>query len=73
MDKWPQAILKTARRGVGIIWLVPAVAALIGGWMALQAYTDRGPTVILTFQSTEGLEPGQTRIRVKNVDMGKMF
>lgn len=72
MDELPEPILKSGRWRLSIIWLIPAVAAIIGGWMAFQAYAERGPTVILTFQSAEGLEPGQTRIRVKNVDMGKV-
>ncbi len=72
MDELPDPLVKSGRWRISIIWLIPAVAALIGGWMALQAYTDRGPTIILSFLSAEGLEPGQTRIRVKNMDMGKV-
>jgi paraquat-inducible protein B len=72
LDGLPEPILKTGRWRLSIIWLIPAVAALIGGWMAFRALALRGPTVVVTFQSGEGLEAGQTRIRVKDVNMGKV-
>lgn len=72
MDEVPEPVVKVGKWRISIIWLIPAVATLIGGWMAFKAYTDRGPTVILTFQSADGLEPGQTRIRIRDVDMGKV-
>lgn len=72
MVELPLPKLKKGRWRLSIIWLIPAVAALIGSWMAFQSFAERGPTVTLTFQSGEGLEPGQTRIRVRSVDVGKV-
>jgi paraquat-inducible protein B len=61
------------RRGrPSLVWLIPAVAALIGSWMAIKALAGRGPTITITFHSAEGLEPGQTRIRHKGVEIGKL-
>ena len=71
-DELPEVIVRKGRWRFSIIWLVPAVAALIGCWMTFKAYTERGPTVILKFQSGEGLEPGQTRIRIHAVEIGKV-
>ncbi len=67
----PPATLAPRRRfRIQLIWLVPAIAVLIGGWLALRAVMERGPTVVISFATAEGLEPGKTRIRYKDVDIG---
>jgi paraquat-inducible protein B len=55
---------------VSLVWLVPAVAALIGGWLVVRAAWQRGPTVTITFATAEGLEPHRTVIKFKSVDIG---
>ena len=55
-----------------LIWLVPLVAALIGAWLSLKSYTEKGATITITFQSAEGLEAGQTRIKHKDVEVGRV-
>lgn len=53
-----------------LVWLIPIIAALLGGWMAAKAFLDRGPNIEIQFKSAEGIEPGKTRIRHKSVDIG---
>jgi len=60
------------RRRPSIIWLIPLVAAFIGIWMAARAYAETGPTITITFLGAGGLEAGQTRIRHKDVEIGKV-
>lgn len=67
----PEAKLQL-RRGPSMVWLIPLVAAFIGGWLAIKAYAETGPTIRITFLVAEGLEAGQTRIRHKDVDIGKV-
>lgn len=69
----PEAVADT-RPGLHLqlVWIVPIVAALIGGWIAVTAILERGPTVTIEFQTADGLEAGKTRIRYKNVDMGEV-
>lgn len=57
-------------RSLQLIWLVPVVAAIIGGWLALKAVWERGPTVTIQFASGEGIEAGKTRIKHRAVDVG---
>src|SRR3954471_8796507 len=52
------------------IWIVPVVAMLIAGWIAVTHFLERGPMATITFQSAEGIEPGKTRIKHKAVDVG---
>lgn len=55
-----------------LIWIIPFLAALIGGWLAVEALLQRGPTVKISFLTAEGLEPGKTRVRYKDVNIGEV-
>lgn len=52
------------------IWLVPLVAALVGASLLINDWLSTGPVVTIVFESAEGLEAGQTRIRYKSVVVG---
>ena len=49
---------------------MPIIAVLIGGWLAVKAVIDKGPTITISFATGEGLEAGKTKIKFKNVDIG---
>lgn len=53
-----------------LVWLVPLVAALIGIALVAKSVLDRGPTITISFSSAEGLEPGKTPVKYKDVDIG---
>ncbi|MGH7182236.1 MAG: intermembrane transport protein PqiB [Nitrospiraceae bacterium] len=55
---------------VQFIWLIPIVAALIGGWLVVKGIMDKGPTITITFKTAEGLEAGKTKVKYKSVDIG---
>jgi len=57
-------------RSLQLVWLIPLVAALVGGWLAVKAILDKGPTVTITFVVAEGLEKGKTKVRYKDVEIG---
>ncbi|WP_158901315.1 intermembrane transport protein PqiB [Burkholderia sp. L27(2015)] len=68
---FPDAIgARRSRWRVQVVWLVPLVAVLIGGWLAVQAILEKGPTITISFVTGEGLEAGKTKIKFKNVDVG---
>ncbi|MBP0590778.1 MCE family protein [Paraburkholderia sp. LEh10] len=62
--------VRRARWRVQLVWLVPLVAVLIGGWLAIKAVLEQGPTVTISFNTGDGLEAGKTKIRFKNVEVG---
>ena len=66
-----QAVVKT-KKGISIVWAVPLVAILIGGWLAYKAITEKGPTITITFENAEGLEAGKTKIKFKDVKVGQV-
>jgi paraquat-inducible protein B len=67
----PQAVpVARPRWKLQIIWVIPLVAALIGGALAVRAVMQRGPTITISFLSAEGLEAGKTKLKYKDVDIG---
>jgi len=59
-------------RFISLVWLIPVVAFCIGGWLVYKTLSEKGPTVTITFKSANGLEAGKTRIKYKEVDLGKV-
>ena len=55
---------------IPLVWLIPLVAALIGGWLAVKTILERGPTITISFKTAEGLEAGKTKIKYKEVEIG---
>jgi paraquat-inducible protein B len=60
------------RRRIGLIWLVPMVAALIGLGLAVKVIREKGPAITIDFASAEGLEAGKTKIKYKDVEVGRL-
>jgi paraquat-inducible protein B len=58
------------RRPFHFVWLIPIVAAVVAGFLAWRAISERGPTITITFLTADGLVAGQTKIRHKAVDLG---
>ncbi len=67
----PEAVV-AAKRGFPIVWLVPLVAVIIGGWLAYKALSEKGPTITISFNTAEGLEAGKTKIKYKDVEVGEV-
>jgi paraquat-inducible protein B len=53
-----------------LIWLIPIVAALVGIALVARILMERGPEVVLTFKTAEGLEANKTAVRYKDVQIG---
>jgi paraquat-inducible protein B len=60
------------KKQFSIVWVVPLVALLIGGWLAFKAISEKGPTITITFKTAEGLEAGKTKFKYKDVDVGQV-
>ena len=70
----PEAEIRNRKRSfsISIVWIVPLVAVLIGGWLVYKALSEKGPTISITFKSAEGLEAGKTKIKYKDVELGQV-
>jgi paraquat-inducible protein B len=58
--------------GLSIIWLVPLVALLVGGWLLWRDIVSRGPEITVRFEAAEGLSAGKTAVRYRDVDVGQV-
>lgn len=69
----PTAVVDPPRRfRIPLVWIIPIVAALIGLFLAARTWYEQGPVVTLQFRTGAGLEPGKTRIKYKDVDVGQI-
>jgi paraquat-inducible protein B len=72
VHEFAEPLIVTRKRSISIVWLVPAVAILIGGWLVYRALMEKGPEITITFKSAEGLEAGKTKIKFKDVEIGQV-
>ncbi len=70
-EELPEAVV-VPRSRVSLVWFVPVVALLIGGWLAYKAYTERGPGIRIEFKTAAGLEANKTKVKFKEVELGKV-
>ncbi|MEX3809279.1 intermembrane transport protein PqiB [Paraburkholderia sp. BR13439] len=55
-----------------LVWVIPLIAALIGIALVVRSVTERGPVITISFISAEGLEPGKTQVKYKDVAIGSV-
>ncbi len=63
-------VVRRRRTHASLIWLVPALAALIGVALVVSNWLQAGPQITISFQSAEGLSAGKTPVKFKNVVIG---
>ncbi|MHA6204261.1 PqiB family protein [Dyella soli] len=68
----PEPVVQRPRINASLVWLVPIVAALVGLSLVIHAWVQAGPAITISFQSAEGLEPGKTPVKYKNVVIGRV-
>ena len=69
----PEAVvMRHSRFRPELIWTIPIVAVLIGGWLAVRAIRARGPMITISFHNAGGLVAGKTKIRYRDVDVGEV-
>jgi paraquat-inducible protein B len=67
----PEAVVSPRSRFLPeLIWTIPIVAAVIGGWLAVRAIRARGPTITISFRDAGGLVAGKTKLRYRDVEVG---
>lgn len=72
-EELPVPVGRRRRRGwPSAVWIVPILAVVAAGGLAIRAYLRMGPTIEITFDSAEGLEVGKSDVRYKNVPVGKI-
>ena len=65
-------VVSGKRARFSMIWLIPAVAAIVGIWIGVTTIRNQGPTLTITFKSAEGLEEGKTKVRYQGIEVGTL-
>lgn len=73
LPRLPEPIIQSRRRWIpSLVWTIPILAALIGLSLVAQVLWQRGPTISVSFATAEGIEPGKTKVKYKDVDIGQV-
>ncbi len=70
-DKLQLARVKDTRK-LSVVWAIPAIAFLIGSWMIYYTWMNQGPLVTISFETAEGVEINNTKIKLRDVTIGKV-
>ena len=65
----PAPVIKR-RSGISLVWLIPLITAVIGGWLIFKTISEKGPQIEIIFKTAEGIEVGKTKIKYKEIDIG---
>ena len=60
------------RTRLSVVWIIPIIAAIAGGWVAVTRILGQGPEITIQMGSAEGLEAGKTKIHFNGVDIGEV-
>jgi paraquat-inducible protein B len=58
------------RERLSLVWLLPVLALIVGGWLAFKTVSERGPSIRIDFATAAGLQAGKTKVKYKDVDIG---
>ena len=58
------------RQGISIVWFVPFIALIFGGWLGIKALSEQGVCITIEFDNGAGIIPKKTEIRYKGLITG---
>lgn len=68
-----EPVIKPPRRWLpSKVWIIPALAALIGLSLVVETLRQRGPAITVAFATAEGIEAGKTKVKFKDVEVGEV-
>ena len=69
----PEPVLARQNRlRLSLVWIVPIVAVVVGAVLVVRSLLQAGPEITIEFRSAEGIEPGRTEVRYKEVVVGRV-
>jgi paraquat-inducible protein B len=55
-----------------LVWILPAVVILAGGFVVIREKLAQGTSIEIRFANAEGLEASKTKVRYKDVEIGEV-
>lgn len=72
-ERYPVPTVHHKTRGrPSAVWIVPLIAVIAAGFLAVRSYLRDGPTIHITFDTADGIEAGKSEVRYKNVPVGRV-
>lgn len=72
-ERYPVPTVHHKKRGrPSAVWIVPLIAVVAAGALAVRAYLRHGPTIHITFDTADGIEAGKSEVRYRNVPAGRV-
>jgi paraquat-inducible protein B len=68
----PRPVVKRRRFNASLVWLIPALAAVVALSLVVGNWLQAGPQITISLQSAEGLDAGKTPVKYKNVVIGRV-
>src|SRR5215470_3488724 len=69
----PQAtVVPRSRARISVVWVIPALAAVVALGIAVQRILSEGPTITITFKAAQGIEANKTVVKYKDVNIGQV-
>ena len=69
----PKAVPSRSTWGrLPLVWLLPVIVVLAGGYVVIHEQLAQGITVHISFRNADGLEANKTKIRYKDVEIGEV-
>ncbi|MDH3901288.1 MAG: MlaD family protein, partial [Gammaproteobacteria bacterium] len=67
-----EAVVDAEKKGFPVVWLLPLVAVLIGGWLIYKTISEKGPEIVISFKTADGIEANKTQLKYRDVNVGKV-
>jgi len=58
------------RQGISVIWFIPFIALIFGGWLGIKAISEQGVFITIEFENGSGIIPKKTEVRYKGLVTG---
>ncbi|MFV2057864.1 MAG: intermembrane transport protein PqiB [Thiohalomonadales bacterium] len=68
---FPQATIHS-RDKFSPIWILPILAMLVASWLVYKTYSEKGPTITVSFKQASGLESNKTLVKYRDISVGKV-
>ena len=66
----PTATMQKNSSAFSIVWIIPLVTAIIGGWLVFNNAADESTLVNVTFQHAHGIEKEKTLVKYRDIKVG---
>jgi paraquat-inducible protein B len=60
------------RQGLPFIWILPVIAALIGGGLVIKSMIEAGVPIEIIFDTADGIEAGKTKLMYRGLEVSRV-